>query len=41
LDPATLFWTQIAEVPKQDLSVQDASLADGGDWQYKVTAVIK
>jgi hypothetical protein len=41
LDPATLFWTQIAEVTKQTISYQDAVLNDGNSWQYKVTAVIK
>jgi N-acetylneuraminic acid mutarotase len=39
--PLTLFWTMIAEVPKQSLSYQDPSLNDGSNWQYKVTAVIK
>ena len=41
LDPVTLFWTLIAEVPKHGTSYQDPSLSDGTDWQYKVTAVIK
>jgi hypothetical protein len=41
LNPVTLFWTMIAEVPKQSTSYQDPSLSDGSDWQYKVTAVIK
>jgi hypothetical protein len=41
LDPATLFWTQIAEVTKQTHAYLDLVLSDGADWQYKVTAVIK
>jgi hypothetical protein len=41
LDPATLFWTQIAEVSKQTTSYADPILNDGNDWQYKVTAMIK
>jgi len=41
LDPATLFWTLIAEVTKQTTSYQDPILNDGNDWQYKVTAMIK
>jgi len=41
LDPATLFWTQIAEVTKQTTSYSDPVLNDGNAWQYKVTAVIK
>ena len=41
LDPVTLFWTQIAEVPKQTKSYSDPALGDGLDHQYKVTAVIK
>jgi hypothetical protein len=41
LDPATLFWTQLAELPKQTTSYLDPGLSDGNDRQYKVTAVIK
>jgi uncharacterized repeat protein (TIGR01451 family) len=41
LDPATLFWTLIAEVTKLTTSYQDPILNDGNDWQYKVTAMIK
>ena len=41
LDPVTLLWTLLAEVTKQKTSYQDASLNDGRNWQYKVTAVIK
>jgi uncharacterized repeat protein (TIGR03803 family) len=41
LDPATLFWTQIAEVTKQTTSYQDPTLNDGSSWLYKVTAMIK
>ena len=41
LDPATLFWTQIAELTVQTLSYEDPILNDGSDWQYKVTAVIR
>jgi hypothetical protein len=41
LDPATLFWTLVLEVPKQTTSYQDPILNDGHNWQYRVTAVIK
>ncbi len=39
LDPATLFWTQIAELARTSTSYADG--IDGASWQYKVTAVIK
>jgi hypothetical protein len=41
LEPATLFWTLIAELDETILSYQDPSLNDGQSWQYKVTALIK
>jgi hypothetical protein len=41
LDPVSLFWTQLAELPKQITSYQDPILNDGQNRQYKVTAVIK
>jgi hypothetical protein len=41
LDPITLFWTLVTEVPKTTTSFQDPILNDGHNWQYKVTAVIK
>jgi subtilisin-like proprotein convertase family protein len=41
LDPDTLFWTQIAEVPKQSTTYLDPVLGSAAAFQYKVTAVIK
>lgn len=41
LDPGTLFWTLIAEVPRQTTTYQDPVLNSAAPFQYKVTAVIK
>jgi hypothetical protein len=37
----TLLWSQIAEVSKQTNTYLDPLLSGEGDWQYKLTAVIK
>jgi uncharacterized repeat protein (TIGR01451 family) len=41
LDPATLFWTMIAELPKTSNSYLDPVMADGLSHNYKIAAVIK